>query len=119
MLHALMARVGEALGVDNQSTQVQMSGDGGQSQSQSTGTRTDGTPPTASALDIPARYVSGYVAAEPDGDDDLVGLHAWAKAYDEALGRIGFDPLLQICPSDRHVRLAVGLDELSATPLRI
>jgi len=132
VLHALMARVGETLGVDSDSTQTQMSADGGQSQSQSSGAAAsaESTPPTASALvhlfiggaralDIPARYVTGYVAAEPDGDDDLVGFHAWAEAYDEALGWIGFDPLLQICPSDRHVRLAVGLDESSTVPIRV
>ncbi|MGV8853878.1 MAG: transglutaminase family protein [Devosia sp.] len=130
VLHALMARVGETLGLESESTQSQSqsSSEGGQSQSQSSGPAA-GTAPTASALvhlfiggaralDIPARYVTGYVAAEPDGDDDLIGFHAWAEAYDEALGWIGFDPLLQICPSDRHVRLAVGLDELSTTPLR-
>lgn len=139
VLHALMARVGETLGVDTEASQgqsqSQMSADGGQGQSQkqssgSAAPEAESVAPTASALvhlfiggaralDIPARYVTGYVAAEPDGDDDLVGLHAWAEAYDEALGWIGFDPLLQICPSDRHVRLAVGLDELSTTPIRV
>jgi len=132
VLHALMARVGETLGVDNAATPSPAPGDGGQSQSQSqsSGPRAADDAPTASALvhlfiggaralDIPARYVTGYVAAEPDGDDDLVGFHAWAEAYDDALGWIGFDPLLQICPSDRHVRLAVGLDAVSATPLRL
>ena len=130
VLHALMARVGETLGVDSEASQSQMSADGGQSQSQSQGASAESAPPTASALvhmfiggaralDIPARYVTGYVAAEPDGDDDLVGLHAWAEAYDEALGWIGFDPLLQICPSDRHVRLAVGLDAVSTSPIRV
>jgi transglutaminase-like putative cysteine protease len=127
VLHALMARVGETLGVDSENTQAQALSGGTQSQSQSTGA--DEAPPTASALvhmfiggaralDIPARYVTGYVAAEPDGDDDLIGFHAWAEAYDEALGWIGFDPMLQICASDRHVRMAVGLDALSAVPLR-
>ena len=129
VLHALMARVGETLGVESETTQSQTSPDGGQSQSQSQGSSADAASPSASALvhmfiggaralDIPARFVTGYVAAEPDGDDDLVGFHVWAEAYDEALGWIGFDPLLQICPSDRHVRLAVGLDELTSTPLR-
>jgi transglutaminase-like putative cysteine protease len=125
VLHALMARVGDTLGVDSENTQSQMSADGSQSQSQGSV-----APPSTSdlvhrfiagarALDIPARYVTGYVAPEPDGDDDLVGFHAWAEAYDEALGWIGFDPLLQICPSDRHVRMAVGLDALSAAPIRV
>jgi hypothetical protein len=26
--------------------------------------------------------------------------------------------MLQLCPTDRHVRLAAGLDGLAATPLR-
>ena len=50
VLHALMARVGETLGVENIATQSQASGDGGQSQSQSSGPRTDEVAPTASAL---------------------------------------------------------------------
>ncbi|MGV8832509.1 MAG: transglutaminase family protein [Devosia sp.] len=129
VLHALMARVGETLGVDSEATQTQMSADGGQSQSQSQAVDAV-VPPTATelahlfiagarALDIPARFVTGYVAAEPDGDDDLIGFHVWAEAYDEVLGWVGFDPLLQICPSDRHIRLAVGLDALSSTPVRV
>jgi len=128
VLHALMARVGETLGVDTEAGQSQSQSSSGSSQNQSQSSD-EAAPATASelvhmfiggarALDIPARFVTGYVAAEPDGDDDLIGYHVWAEAYDEVLGWVGFDPLLQICPSDRHVRMAVGLDELSSTPLR-
>lgn len=131
LLHALMARVGETQGSSSEASQSQMSADGAHSQSQSMGAAaaTESSPASAAAmahlfigaaraLDIPARFVTGYVAADLDGEDDLVGFHAWAEAYDDALGWIGFDPLLQICPTDRHVRLAVGLDELSTTPIR-
>lgn len=119
LLHALMARVGEVLGAeDAQAGQNQ----DGQSQTQGAGEARKADAPllahgfvgAARALDIPARYVSGYLL----GDGDTCGLHAWAEAYDPGLGWIGFDPYLQICPSERHVRLCVGLDALSTTPVR-
>ena len=69
----------------------------------------------ARALDIPARYVTGYLADDNGGS---TALHAWAEAFDDRLGWIGFDPLLQLCPTEQHVRLAAGLDADSAQPLR-
>ena len=69
----------------------------------------------ARALGIPARFVTGYLVGT---DDEPAKFHAWAEAYTEKLGWIGFDPMLELCPTDRHVRLAVGLDSLSAAPLR-
>lgn len=134
VLHALMARVGETLRAVEATgqTQSQMSADGSQSQSQGSAPA-DAARPAASAsdlahafigscraLDIPARYVTGYLApGGADDEDGLLGFHAWAEAFDDRLGWIGFDPTLQLCPTDRHVRLAAGLDGLSATPLRI
>ena len=122
LLHGLMARVGEVLGVAGDQTQAQMAADGSQAQSQGA----EAALPPASdyahafigacrALDIPARYVTGYLAGVEGGQ----AFHAWAEAHDEALGWIGFDPLLQLCPADRHVRLAVGLDATGAQPLRM
>lgn len=67
------------------------------------------------ALAIPARYVTGYLAA---GGDVPAALHAWAEAYDDGLGWIGFDCAQQLCPTERHVRLAVGLDAGSTAPVR-
>jgi hypothetical protein len=69
----------------------------------------------ARALGIPARYVTGYLAGT---GDEPAAFHAWAEAFDERLGWIGFDAMLEHCPTDRHVRVAVGLDALSAAPLR-
>lgn len=68
----------------------------------------------ARSLDIPARYVTGYLA---DGSADA-GLHRWAEAWDERLGWIGFDPLLKLCPADRHVRLASAQGLVWTTPIR-
>lgn len=118
LLHGLMARVAEVVGGGEQ-TQTQ----DGQSQSQSQG---GAEQPAASeyahafigaarGLDIPARYVTGYLygsEAEPPA------LHAWAEAWDDGLGWIGFDAMLVLCPTDRHVRVAVGLDAVSTMPVR-
>ena len=72
---------------------------------------------SARALGIPARFVSGYYLA-PEDEDIESGTHAWAEAYVEGLGWIGFDPRLDSCPTDRHVRMAVGLDAASAIAVR-
>ncbi|WDR02412.1 transglutaminase domain-containing protein [Devosia algicola] len=121
ILHGLMARVGEVLG-DGNGGQAQSQGVDGQSQSQvseavaaSAHDLTHSFIGAARALDIPARFVTGYVAASDDNEADF---HAWAEAYDDDLGWIGFDCLLQMCPSERHVRLAAGLDAISTQPLR-
>ncbi len=128
VLHGLMARVGELLATEEPSeqTQSQMAADGSQSQSQSQGAESKPHAGAsgyahafiggARALDIPARYVTGYLVEAEDGQ---TAFHAWAEAYDEALGWIGFDPMLQLCPTDRHVRLATGLDALGAQPVRM
>ena len=72
---------------------------------------------SARALGIPARFVSGYYLAEQDEDVES-NTHAWAEAYIEGLGWIAFDPRLDLCPTDRHVRVAVGLDGETAAPIR-
>jgi transglutaminase-like putative cysteine protease len=67
-------------------------------------------------LAIPARYVTGYLSVE--ADEPSVAHHAWAEAFVEDLGWIGFDPANRICPTTAYVRLATGLDARSAAPLR-
>lgn len=71
----------------------------------------------ARALDIPARYVSGYVY-EPDGAPEGHAGHAWAEGFVPGIGWIAFDPTHDLCPTDRHVRIATGLDYLDAAPIR-
>ncbi len=126
ILHALMARVAETLGLPEANGSVsQMQATGEKVQKQEQASAEAGLPPAADyahlfigaarALDIPARFVCGYLASS-DGIDG--GLHAWAEAYDDRLGWIGFDPMQQLCPTERYVRLAVGLDGESALPLR-
>ena len=69
------------------------------------------------SLGIPARYIGGYFH-RIDGVIDQEAGHAWAEAYVPDLGWIAFDPANGICATDAHVRVAVGLDCLGATPIR-
>lgn len=68
----------------------------------------------ARQLGYPARCASGYVLGSPGASQR----HAWAEAFVENLGWIGFDTVRDICPQDDHVRVAVGLDAVDAAPVR-
>ena len=58
-------------------------------------------------LGIPARYVGGHFY-RADGVTAQEAGHAWAEAYVENLGWVGFDPTNGISTTDAHVRVAVG-----------
>jgi len=66
---------------------------------------------------IPARYIGGYLLRD-DGIVQQDAGHAWAEAYVENLGWVGFDPANGISPALGHVRVAMGLDYLGAAPVR-
>jgi transglutaminase-like putative cysteine protease len=68
-------------------------------------------------MGVPARYVSGHLSRQ-DGKHDQDAAHAWAEAWVENLGWVGFDPANGICPTEHYVRVAVGLDARGATPIR-
>ncbi len=69
----------------------------------------------ARSLKIPARYVVGYMLAP---GATLTETHAWAEAHAPDIGWVGFDPANRLCPTDRYVRLACGLDAVDAAPIR-
>ena len=71
----------------------------------------------ARQLGIPARYVGGHFCRD-DGVTAQEAGHAWAEAYIEHLGWVGFDPTNGIGTTEAHVRVAVGLDYLGAAPVR-
>jgi transglutaminase-like putative cysteine protease len=71
----------------------------------------------ARSLGIPARYVSGYFH-RADGVVRQEAGHAWAEAFVPDIGWVGFDPANGISPTDAHVRVAIGLDYLGASPMR-
>ena len=66
------------------------------------------------ALELAAVLMGGFRVSEAPA----VAHHAWAEAYTDDLGWIGFDPANRICPTPSYVRLATGLDARSAAPLR-
>ena len=68
-------------------------------------------------LGIPARYISGYFC-RADGVTEQEAGHAWAEALVPDLGWVAFDPTNGISATDQHLRVAVGLDYLSAAPVR-
>lgn len=110
-LHELMGRINDRLPTPSQSQ-----GDGKQEQSLGSSDPVEfahAFVAGARTLDIPSRYVTGYLY-----DDGAASFHAWAEAWDEGLGWIGFDPLLNVCPTDHHIRLASGLDATTTMPIR-
>jgi transglutaminase-like putative cysteine protease len=71
----------------------------------------------AHSLGISARFVGGYF--HPTGEAGAQDTsHAWAEAFVPDLGWVGFDPAKGLCPTDAHVRVAIGLDALGAAPVR-
>jgi transglutaminase-like putative cysteine protease len=72
---------------------------------------------TARRLGIPARYVGGHFH-RADGITAQEAGHAWAEAYVENLGWVGFDPTNGMSTTEAHVRVAMGLDYLGAAPVR-
>ena len=70
----------------------------------------------ARAEGVPARYVSGY-QFDPERSENQAG-HAWAELHIADLGWVGFDPTAGSCSNEAYVRVAIGLDYLSASPVR-
>ena len=69
----------------------------------------------ARALDVPARYVSGYLMMNDRIAQEAT--HAWAEAFIEGLGWVGFDVSNGISPDERYVRVATGRDYRDASPV--
>lgn len=70
----------------------------------------------ARVIGIPARYVNGYFLSGTIAPSEAH--HAWAEAWIDGLGWVGFDPANGMCPTERYVRLACGFDASSAAPIR-
>lgn len=67
------------------------------------------------ALDLPARYVSGYLMLDDRVEQEAT--HAWAEVFVDGLGWTGFDISNGISPDARYVRIATGLDYREAAPI--
>jgi transglutaminase-like putative cysteine protease len=74
------------------------------------------------SLNLPARYVSGYLRTyPPPGRPRLVGAdasHAWVSSYCPGVGWVDLDPTNNVVPTDGHVTLAWGRDYGDVSPLR-
>lgn len=117
-LHALSARVRDALpyrgGVTTSATAAAaaLAGEGGVCQDHA-----HIFIAAARARNVPARYVAGYLLAGDEADQQFES-HAWAEAYIDGLGWVGFDIANGMCPTDHYVRLGSGLDANDAAPVR-
>lgn len=117
-LHALSAGVRDALpyrgGITRSETSAAdaLAGDGGVCQDHA-----HIFIAAARARGVPARYVAGYLLAGEEADQQFE-THAWVEAHVENLGWIGFDVTNGISPTERYVRLAIGLDARDAAPVR-
>ena len=69
-------------------------------------------------IDIPARYVSGYICPKQNGMRGEGATHAWIEAYIPFNGWVGFDPTNNSLVTDQHVRLAVGRNFSDCSPVK-
>jgi transglutaminase-like putative cysteine protease len=76
-------------------------------------------------LNIPCRYLSGYMFHRADPEDgtekdrSLEGAsHAWVEALMPSLGWVAFDPTNNLVGAARHIRVAIGRDYADVPPTR-
>lgn len=69
-------------------------------------------------VNIPARYVSGYVCPHKNGMRGEGATHAWVEAYLPNYGWLGLDPTNNCVANETHVRLAVGRNFTDCSPVK-
>ncbi|HEY8929235.1 MAG TPA: transglutaminase family protein, partial [Mucilaginibacter sp.] len=69
-------------------------------------------------VDIPARYVSGYICTSRNNMRGEGATHAWAEAYVPDYGWLGIDPTNNCIANETHVRLAVGRNFCDCSPVK-
>ncbi|CAA9245650.1 MAG: Protein containing transglutaminase-like domain, putative cysteine protease [uncultured Chloroflexi bacterium] len=89
------------------------------------------------AIDVPARYVSGYIVVTDDESTETIDdvapgrtgrprtilrgageSHAWVEAFIPTHGWRGFDPTNNVLASEQHVKMAYGRDYADVPPTR-
>jgi transglutaminase-like putative cysteine protease len=88
------------------------------------------------AVDVPARYVSGYIVTARQHQSQSLGemsqsqsqmhgprrgadaSHAWVEVFTPTHGWRGLDPTNNLVASDHHVKIAIGLDYGDVSPTR-
>ena len=69
-------------------------------------------------LNIPCRYVSGYICPNQNGMRGEGATHAWVDVYIPQFGWAGIDPTNNVWVTNQHVKLAVGRDFNDCTPAK-
>jgi len=69
-------------------------------------------------VQIPARYVSGYICTSKSDMRGEGATHAWAEAYIPEYGWLGIDPTNNCVANENHVRLAVGRNFSDCSPVK-
>lgn len=69
-------------------------------------------------INIPARYVSGYICPNKNGMRGEGATHAWVEAYIPFYGWLGLDPTNNVIVNETHVRLAVGKNFSDCSPVK-
>lgn len=71
----------------------------------------------ARAAGFAARFVTGYIYRDEPDSAHRQAPHFWAELDVPGYSWIGFDPVNDMCPSERYVRVAKGLDYRDAAPI--
>ena len=69
-------------------------------------------------MQIPGRYVSGYICPNKNGMRGEGATHAWVEAWIPGQGWTGIDPTNNTWVSDHHVKLAVGRNFNDCSPVK-
>ena len=69
-------------------------------------------------INIPGRYVSGYICPNKNGMRGEGATHAWVEAWIPGYGWAGIDPTNNIWVTNNHVKLAVGRNFNDCSPIK-
>jgi transglutaminase-like putative cysteine protease len=70
------------------------------------------------SINIPSRYVSGYICPNKNGMRGEGATHAWVEAWIPGYGWAGIDPTNNVWVTNTHVKLAVGRHFKDCTPVK-
>jgi transglutaminase-like putative cysteine protease len=70
------------------------------------------------SLQIPSRYVSGYICPNKSDMRGEGATHAWVEAWIPGSGWTGIDPTNNIWVTNHHVKLAVGRNFNDCSPIK-
>jgi transglutaminase-like putative cysteine protease len=69
-------------------------------------------------LNIPSRYVSGYICPNKSGLRGEGATHAWVEAWIPRSGWAGIDPTNNVWVTNTHVQLATGRNFADCSPVK-